>query len=147
MTPFMRVVRNTWERLFSKYYEGPSAPKRLAALVDYFMKTNPHATRADWAEFAKGFAEEAYRTGYVRGYEWCERDLGAKATTAQVENFDAEHNGTWIGEHLVGEMDGGDLDAIVFEDNTHQAVDAEVVQMEDAFRRSNDGYAGKRHTR
>jgi hypothetical protein len=39
-----------------------------------FAQENLHATRAEWAAFCMRHAEECYRTGWVRGYEWYNRD-------------------------------------------------------------------------
>lgn len=49
-------------------------PVRFADVVASFANANPAATVGDWAEFAREHAREAYRAGYVRGYEYVERD-------------------------------------------------------------------------
>lgn len=74
MTPFLKLLRNANERLFGKYYEGPDPPERLAEMVIVFANEHPRATRGDWIEFACKHAGEAYRSAYVRGVEWTERD-------------------------------------------------------------------------
>jgi hypothetical protein len=39
-----------------------------------FANAHPKATRGEWIAFAAAHAGEAYRSGYVRGHEWAERD-------------------------------------------------------------------------
>lgn len=75
MTPLKKVFRNLYERAKGTYYEGPECPARIGELVDEFARARPRATRAEWADMAKRLASEAYRSGYVRGWEWAERDL------------------------------------------------------------------------
>ena len=69
-----RWLRRFLEKRLANYYEGPDAPERLAEMVVWFANANPHATRAEWVEFAALHAAECYRSGYVRGYEYSERD-------------------------------------------------------------------------
>lgn len=73
MTPFVKWIRNTAEKLFGKYEEGPDAPERLREMVIHFANHHPRASREDWVNFAAGLASEAYQSGYVRGYEYTER--------------------------------------------------------------------------
>jgi hypothetical protein len=75
VTRFGRLVRNLIERWLKRYYEGPLPPRRLDQMVVVFANMHPKATRAEWVLFAARHADEAYRTGWVRGFEWCERDL------------------------------------------------------------------------
>lgn len=74
MTSVARWVRDWIEKRLTRFYEGPQPPERLDTMVDYFASTNPRATRDEWAEFAKAHARETYRSGYVRGIEYVERD-------------------------------------------------------------------------
>lgn len=74
MTPVVKWIRDTVERAFGRFYEGPTPPERLKRLVVVFGNKYRHATRNDWARFAMKHAEEAYKAGYVRGYEYTERD-------------------------------------------------------------------------
>jgi hypothetical protein len=74
LTPLKRWLRNMLERWLGCYYEGPPPPARLSAQVLLFAQENPHATRAEWSAFCMAHAEECYRTGWVRGYEWYGRD-------------------------------------------------------------------------
>lgn len=75
MTRLGRILRNAAERLLRRYYEGPHPPQRLAEQVAEWAWMHPKATRAEWASFAIRFAHGAYRDGFVRGFEWAERDL------------------------------------------------------------------------
>jgi hypothetical protein len=76
VTPAERALRNLWERLTRRFYEGPEAPARLEDVVREFDHRYPRATRAEWAEFAIRMSRGCYRDGWVRGYEWAERDPG-----------------------------------------------------------------------
>lgn len=75
MTPVGKWVRNKLEEWLERRYEGPDPPDRLRAQVTSFAEQYPFATRAEWLEFAVMFARECYRVGYVRGFEWAERDV------------------------------------------------------------------------
>ena len=74
MTPFVRWLRNAWQRSIGAFYEGPEAPDRLRAMVIVFANTFPNATRGEWVRFAVEHASECYRSGYMRGVEYAERD-------------------------------------------------------------------------
>lgn len=74
MTPLMGWIKRTTEKWFGKYYEGPEPPERFHQLVVAFANAHKHATRADWIAFATAHAGEAYRSGYIRGLEYIERD-------------------------------------------------------------------------
>ena len=74
MTPFLRLLRRWRDKYLGTFYEGEDAPDRLAVPPVLFAQMHPGATRADWVAFATEFAREAYRTGWVRGYEHAERD-------------------------------------------------------------------------
>lgn len=79
MTPpsrLQRWLRGLAERFASRYYEGPEPPLRIAEQVVAFAKANPQATRGEWARYATALGQSTYRSGYVRGLEWTERDLG-----------------------------------------------------------------------
>lgn len=71
MTRLDRFLRNLWERLRGRYYEGPDPPPRLAQEVRLFAARDP--TPEQWREFSARFAENAYRDGFARGLEWSER--------------------------------------------------------------------------
>lgn len=88
MTPFLKFVRNTIQKAFGTFYEGPDAPERLSKQVVAFLDANPRANRLDWAIFASQFAKECYRSGFQRGYEWVERGFDRR-TTADVEAMKA----------------------------------------------------------
>lgn len=78
MTPFVRLLGRTLERLLGTWQEGPEPPGRLDEVVLLFANARPDATRREWAHFAAGHAAEAYRQGYVRGFERGERDPAAQ---------------------------------------------------------------------
>lgn len=93
MTRLGRLVRNLTERLLGRYYEGPHPPQRLAEQVAEWAAMHPTATRAEWAAFAVRFAHGAYKDGFVRGFEWAERDLdrldlGEPERLAELEAYD-----------------------------------------------------------
>jgi hypothetical protein len=70
MTPFVRLLR----RLFGSPGLGPEAPEEVRDITVHFANMNPDATRREWVEFAAGQAAEAYRVGWLRGYEYQEAD-------------------------------------------------------------------------
>lgn len=74
MTPFLKLIKKTTEKILGKWEEGPEPPKRLREYVTVFANRYPNATRAEWLEAAASLAEEAYRNGFQRGYEHSERD-------------------------------------------------------------------------
>lgn len=88
MTPVGKWLRNKVEEWLGKRYEGPEPPERLRLEVLSFAETCPTATRSEWAEFAEKFAREAYRVGYVRGFEWTERDKDAWSAVTPDELAD-----------------------------------------------------------
>jgi hypothetical protein len=61
------------ERYLGTFHEGPTAPSRLHAMVIAYANLHPRATREEWVRFAAAHAQEAYRSGYARGFEWAER--------------------------------------------------------------------------
>lgn len=67
-------LRDKFEKAVGTYYEGEEPPERIGQQVIVFANMHPHATRAEWTEFAAEFARECYRAGYLRGVEWVERD-------------------------------------------------------------------------
>lgn len=75
MTRFGRLLRTVVEKLSGNFYEGPEPPKRFAQQVAEFARLYPNATVDEWAQMAVRLACAAYRAGYVRGFEWAERDL------------------------------------------------------------------------
>lgn len=87
MVPAKRMLRNMAQRVAKVFYEGPEPPKRLAVAVDEFARANQHATQRDWSTFALHFAQECYRTGYVRGLEWSERDIERRDPAVDPEVF------------------------------------------------------------
>lgn len=78
VTPLVKLVRNLRDRWLGRFYEGPQPPARLRELAVAFANAHPRATRAQWVEFAAAHGDEAYRSGYVRGAEYVERDAFAR---------------------------------------------------------------------
>lgn len=69
-----RWIRFRLERWLGRFAEGPEPPTRLRDMVHTFANINPHATRAEWVDFAAEFAGEVWRTAYQAGFEYVERD-------------------------------------------------------------------------
>jgi hypothetical protein len=69
MTPLLGALKTLWERAVGRWDEGPEPPRRLREMVLMFANDNPRATRREWVDFAAHLAGEAYRTGFVRGWE------------------------------------------------------------------------------
>ncbi len=78
MTPVGKAIRRIADRIAKRLYEGPEPPRRLADEVRAFRRLYPDASGDEWEEFATTIAENSYRDGYVRGFEWTERDLDSK---------------------------------------------------------------------
>jgi hypothetical protein len=95
MTRLGRWIRNFIEWFLRRYYEGPDAPPRLAQNVTAFAALHPHATVAEWMEFSSRFANECYRTGYVRGLEWAERDLDRRDPVDDPEVLLDKRDNDW----------------------------------------------------
>ncbi len=74
MTKLVQFLKRTWEKYIGTWYEGPDAPSRLLDLSVDFANRHPLATRMEWVMFATEHAAEAYRQGWLRGYEYVERD-------------------------------------------------------------------------
>jgi hypothetical protein len=87
MTAFNRLLRRIGQSIAGSYYEGEEPPARFADIVEAFALTKPAPTRAQWAEFARKHAEEAYRQGWVRGWERAERGGEPLPSTAKVEEM------------------------------------------------------------
>jgi hypothetical protein len=77
VTPLLKFIRDAGEKLFGKFYEGPSTPERFKLLAIEFANAHPAASRKQWVEFAQRLAETTYRAGYVRGWESTTRDVDA----------------------------------------------------------------------
>jgi hypothetical protein len=74
VTRLGRWLLHIVERVIGRYYEGPTPPRHVREEVRLFRVVHPHATADQWEEFAAMMAENCYRSGFVRGYEWQERD-------------------------------------------------------------------------
>lgn len=69
----MKWLRKAREKYLGTFYEGPDPPERLREMVIDFANHHPRATRVEWVDFAAGIADECFRSGYVRGYDYTER--------------------------------------------------------------------------
>lgn len=78
MNRLTRWLRNAWQRVRGKFYEGPEPPERIGQMVSIFVAMNPHATVQEWVAFATELGAGCYRDGWTRGYEWLERDMAAR---------------------------------------------------------------------
>lgn len=72
-------LRKMVERVLGRFYEGPEPSDRYAEQVFAFRRFYPRATAEEWASFASNLASNAYRDGYVRGFEWKERRLDERS--------------------------------------------------------------------
>lgn len=87
-----RLLRDTFERLTARFYEGPEPPPRLRDEVLMFRLMQPNASVAAWVEFAIGLAEQSYRSGFTRGFAWHERSLAEQRPDSPERIADAEAN-------------------------------------------------------
>lgn len=68
-------LRQRFEKWAGSFYDGPRPPEeRLRQQATDFANMYPHATRAMWVKFASGLAEEVWRSAYLQGVEWAERE-------------------------------------------------------------------------
>lgn len=74
MTPVAKWVKKLAQKWLGEFYEGEEPPDRLGEQVLTFANLRPLATRGEWIDFSRAFAEECYRAGYLRGVEHAERD-------------------------------------------------------------------------
>lgn len=100
MTPLQRFLRDTFDRLRKRYYEGPEAPPRLEQEVRLFAATHRDATVDDWKEFATRMAQNAYRDGFTRGLEWAHRLWPGPEHDPEVIAEAAAHNWSLPEERL-----------------------------------------------
>jgi len=71
---FRKWIRSIAEWFIGDYYEGPQPPRHIAEEARLFRLLNPNAGPSDWESFAVKHAQNCYRSGFVRGFEWTERD-------------------------------------------------------------------------
>ena len=71
MSIVSKAASNLVQKALGTYFEGPNPPPRIAKAVEEFGKVKPSP---EWEIWATTFAEECYRSGYMRGLEWAERD-------------------------------------------------------------------------
>ena len=86
VTLFQKLTRGILERLAGIWAEGPEPPARLGEMVVAFANDRPHATRAEWVEYAQGLARESYRSGYTRGVERAERQFWSSMPSVLPED-------------------------------------------------------------
>lgn len=135
MTPFGRWVRDKAEKLLERFYEGPEPPPRLREYAILFANGHRHATRAEWLEFAAELADEAYRSGYTRGYERQARDEEVRITPETSDRVNeiadaVDPNWSW---HPSVELENGDI--VVLEEPPLGL----AVLIEERKRRANGG--------
>lgn len=69
-----RWIRVMLEKLLGYFYEGEAPPARLREIVTVWANEHPSATRAEWLAMVEEWGDEVYRTAYLRGVEYVERD-------------------------------------------------------------------------
>ncbi len=80
------------ERLLGRFKEGPPVPPRYAQSAQLFGVYNRGASAYEWRAFAVTLAQNAYRDGFMRGYQWRER--GSKLGTVDpLEMIDGRQLG------------------------------------------------------
>ena len=123
MTRFVALLHRAVERWLGRHYEGPEPPRRLAEIVRHFARLRPRAMQREWIEFAAEHARECYRTGYLRGLEWAERDLDRREPTVDPEDLvrALDPGGTWLDEPI--DLSPAALDAPVEDREPDQDVD------------------------
>lgn len=85
MTILGRAVRKLLERLLGQWQEGPRPPRRYRDAARAYRVMRPLAEAEQWELFAVELAERAYREGWMRGFEWCEREFPKAAELAPAE--------------------------------------------------------------
>ncbi len=128
------------EKLFDRFYEGPEPPDRLGDMVIAFANMYPSATRLDWVQFASEHARECYRSGYLRGFEYAEREPDEPEVDPD-ELMDALEGRAWrdnpVGPDL-SPPDPNDWEwypgGIILEGDQHEVVGDEPETDEDAVR-------------
>jgi len=79
-----RKHRKMLERYRGMYYEGPRPPLRIRDEILVFEHLHPCASNEQWKRFALQLARNCYRDGFVRGYEWLERDWDGPETEPEA---------------------------------------------------------------
>jgi len=113
MTPAVRFFRNLWQRWRKAFYDGPETPKRLPDMVLAFTVAYPRATKAEWIGFARKLADESYRSGWTRGFEWAERDLDRRDPVVDPEVLMENEGQDWEWYALGEEPEPSDVDEVV----------------------------------
>jgi hypothetical protein len=76
-------LRSKVDQWADRFYEGPQPPARFRAHTILFANLYPTATRKEWMDFAVDLANEAYRSAWINGVEWSERDPKPPAATPE----------------------------------------------------------------
>jgi hypothetical protein len=85
MTILGRAVRRLLERLLGRWHEGPRPPRRYQDAARAYRLMRPYAQAEQWEAFAVALAERAYREGWMRGFEWAEREFPKGPELAPAE--------------------------------------------------------------
>lgn len=113
-------VRKRLELFAGTYEEGADPPNRIRKQVEAFASLNPHATRAEWIEFAARFSGETYAAGYIRGVEWAEREPDAGVVPglpeAIADDLDPEWRNVPIGDLRLNDVVPDGFDESAFAD-------------------------------
>ncbi len=95
MTPLAKWVRARLEKALGRFEEGAEAPARIREQAIAFANVRQNATRLEWLEFAAGYAEECYQSGYIRGVEWAEREPVSTSSRPSPEEIADAFDPTW----------------------------------------------------
>jgi hypothetical protein len=127
-------LRGQAERWIEQHYEGPEPPARLGEQVLSFANMFPHATRGEWVTFAADFADQCYRSGYIRGVEWAERDPAAFDSKVPPEMIADQMDPDWRWRPaVVLELPAGDVVPETYEQ--HEVIRDQVAALNARVRR------------
>jgi len=104
---FKKWLRKSAEKIARVFYEGPDLPPRFEEEVEIFEKLHPLATAEQWRGLVYGMMRNAYRDGYVRGYEHRERlDAAGSQEEQRLREADVEAHdwSLWKGQPTSEEM-------------------------------------------
>lgn len=121
MTPLVRFARNLVEKWFGTFNEGPDPPDRIMNMVFVFALEHPHATRGEWIRFAIEHAGESYRSAYVRGVEYAERDETLRNPNVPPEIIADQMDPNWRWGDEV-DISGIEIDRMVIDETPSEHV-------------------------
>jgi hypothetical protein len=104
---FKKLLRRSAEKVAERFYEGPDAPPRLFDEVEIFEKLHPGATAEQWRSFVSRAIGNAYRDGYMRGFEHRERlpvDSAFEEQRVLAEEMSQHDWSLWQGQPTSEEM-------------------------------------------